>query len=385
MNAPRAGTGAHRALWAEIDLDAVAHNFRALRGALAPGVALHACLKGDAYGCGIAAVAPLLARAGATHFAVGNIADARAIRACGLGQPVLLLYPNVLPGAAAEVAAEVAALDLTITLQGADEARAWAAAARRPVPAFVKIDMGAFRGGVMPEAAGELAAAIGAAGCFDIAGAYGHLHLPEPTGMDAQARWQLGRFLAGVAALEAAGVPVPVRMVSGTAAALQFPEMDLDAVDPGRFLVGLGVPGATRALGLRPALHALKAALLAVKAVRRTDRGGFEGPFPMTRDMRIGLIPFGWSDGCPRPLPPGMTALVRGRRVPLLGPTHFEHLRVDLTEVPEATFGDEVVLIGRQGDEEIPLEEAARTWGLVPLQLMGDLRTRIPRLYRGGA
>ena len=97
--------------------------------------------------------------------------------------------------------------------------------------------------------------------------------------------------------------------------------------------------------------------------------------------MRIGLLPLGWGDGFPRVKPDGASVLVRGRRVPLLPPVHLEHLRVDLTEVPEARLGDEVTLVGRQGEAEIAMEEVARQWGLGPAEFYALLRDHVPRAY----
>jgi alanine racemase len=105
-------------------------------------------------------------------------------------------------------------------------------------------------------------------------------------------------------------------------------------------------------------------------------------PFLTLRpDMRIGLIPYGWSDGFPRHMPAEATALVRGRRVRLLGPTHSEMMRVDLTDVPEATSGDEVVLLGRSGDQEITLADLAAQWGTGIGELYAAIGKTIHRRY----
>lgn len=99
--------------------------------------------------------------------------------------------------------------------------------------------------------------------------------------------------------------------------------------------------------------------------------------------MRLGLIPFGWSDGYPRVLPEQATALVRGRRVPILGPPHSELLRVDLTDVPEAMIGDEVVLLGRSGDQQISLHDLAAQWKMDVLDLYLAIGKTVRRVYVG--
>ena len=100
-----------------------------------------------------------------------------------------------------------------------------------------------------------------------------------------------------------------------------------------------------------------------VKDVEPADAEGGQAPFELTSPMRIGLLPLGWGDGFPRVKPDGASALVRGRRVPLLPPVHLEHLRVDLTEVPEARLGDEITLVGRQGEAEIAIGRRWRASG----------------------
>ncbi len=99
--------------------------------------------------------------------------------------------------------------------------------------------------------------------------------------------------------------------------------------------------------------------------------------------MRLGLIPFGWSDGYPRHMPENAVALIKGKRVPLLGPSHSELLRVDLTDMPEAEIGDEVVLLGRSGDAEINLEELAEQWRVSTHDLFPAIGKNLPRRYIG--
>lgn len=360
-----------------IDPEAVAHNARAVRAALSPRTRLYACLKGDAYGIGIRSVAPALAAAGIEAFAVGSIEDALQIRRAGCGHDVLL-YPNCLPDAAPMVESE----RLTITISSVDEARAWNAAAGGTIDAFVKIDVGAVRGGALPRDIPHLVCTLRGLAKLRIAGAYAHLHLPDPAGMHEYAEWQFSNFNRALDTMREGELDVPARMVSGTAALLEFPHMDLDAVDPGRVLFGLGLKGVKRELTLRPALIGWRARLLLVKDVDVQDVAKFGAPFPLRRGQRVGLIPIGWGDGVPRPLPDGAIALVRGRRVSLLPPSHFEHLRVDLTDVPDARYGDEVMLLGRQGDECIELDELARWMGRDPLDLLGAMPRHLRRVTR---
>lgn len=222
-----------RALLLEIDVGAIRANVRTVMQAIGPGTRLFACLKGDAYGCGIEHVAPAMSREGVRHFAVGSVDDALAIRRAGI-EDEILLYPNCLPDAVAAIESHA----LTITINGIDEAKAWNSAASRPVAAFIKIDVGALRSGAMSREAGRLAAELRRLDKLVVVGAYAHLHLPDPVHMRPHALHQLDTFGSAVRQIEAAGIELRTKMVAGTAAVMEFPEMDLDAVDPGRMLSG---------------------------------------------------------------------------------------------------------------------------------------------------
>ena len=274
-------------------------------------------------------------------------------------------------------------MSLMASLSSAEEAVAWQEASRGRLKVFVKIDAGAFRAGALPRDARAIFAAVKGLRHLDLAGAYSHFLLPQED--DAHAQWQLVNFQSAVAAAEELGIKLPVRMVAGTAVVLSYPEMDLNGVDPGRMLYGVrAFPNPKRDFPLRPALRAFRSRLIMVKDVDPDDAEGGRAPFELVRPMRIGLLPLGWGDGFPRVKPDGACVLVRGRRVPLLPPVHLEHLRVDLTELPEARLGDEVTLIGRQGEAAILMEEVARQWGLGPTEFYALLRDHVPRAYFEG-
>ncbi len=374
--APVAG----RAVEVVFDLDAVVHNANAIRAALSPGCRLFACLKGDAYGIGIRFVAPALAAAGVDAFAVGAVEDALEIRGAGCSSQVILLYPNCLPDAAPAVERE----RLTVTISSIDEARAWHAAAGGTIDAFVKVDVGALRAGVLPREAGRFAQALRMLPKLRIVGAYAHLHLPDPAAMQEYAQWQFANFGRAVASMVGGGLRIAVRMVSGTAALLQFPQMDLEAVDPGRALFGLGFQGVQRRIDLQPALVGWRARLLLVKEVAPEDVAPHGAPFALRTQQRIGVIPVGWGDGLPRRMPDSAVVLVRGRRARLLPPSHFEHVRVDLTDVPDARYGDEVILLGEQENERVAMTELAQWTGRDPLHLLGAMPRHLARVPRSG-
>ena len=370
-----------RPTWYEIDLDALEHNFRQLRSHLGADVAMYACLKRNAYGCGTVPVSRVLAEAGCDGFAFGNIDDGIEAREAGITQPILL-YPNCLPESAELIQQHA----LTISISSVEEARLWNAAFDKPQPVFVKVDAGMLRAGVLPPDAMELLRAIAQLPMLHLRGAYSHIHLgklqPDPA---AYARWQIGNFRIVEAAAREAGLSLPVLMLSSSSTLLDFPEADFNAVDPGRLLFGLHSGPSLRKAALQPVFHAFKTRLVGCKSLDGAELGGFPPPFAWKPGMRIGLLPVGWGDGLPRDLPTGASALVRGQVVPMLGPVHLEQTRIDLSTVPEATLGDEVVLIGRQGNASLPLEQVAASWGSGAAFFHGLMSEHVARKYLRGA
>src|SRR5207244_12062250 len=268
----------------------------------------------------------------------------------------VLVYPNSLP----EAAPETIAHGLIPTLVDLDSARAYAEAATEPCDVFVKIDVGLERLGVPAELAVKTITAMLELPRLRLAGLCAHPHAPDGGGA-AYAEWQLGRFTAVVDELEARGVPVPTRLLAASPFVLRFPQTYLNAVDPGRMLYGITFPGETSPVPLRPTLRALTTRVIALKELAPRERFAELAPFPVTAPMRLGVIPIGSADGLSW-LHAGRV-LVRGRVAPIVAGPSLEHTRIDLTEVPDARVGDEVVIIGRQGDAEITPAEVARRHG----------------------
>jgi alanine racemase len=215
-----------------------------------------------------------------------------------------------------------------------------------------------------------------------LGGLCAHPHA-EVGGDPAYADWQAGRFTAVVDELEARGVRVPVRLLAASPFVLRFPHTYLNAVDPGRMLYGITFPGETPPVPLRPALRALATRVIALKELAPRERFAEAAPFPVTGPMRLGVVPMGSADGL-RWLHAGRV-LVRGRAVPLIGTPSLEHTRIDLTTVPDAAVGDEVIIIGRQGDLEITPAEVAAHHGLGLHHVATTVGPRVARIYHGAA
>jgi len=366
-----------RPVWLEIDLDAPAENLRAVRRLVSPDRKIFAVLKADGYGFGAREMAEVFVAHGADALAFADLGDAISTRRRGVTLPILV-FPNSLPGAAREVIAH----RLIPTLTDLDEARAYDAAAREPYPVFVKVDAGLERLGVPAEQAVKVIAAVAELPHLRLEGVCTHLHAPGG-GDRAYVDWQFGRFTAVLDGLAAAGVEVPVKLAASSPLVMQHRQTYLTAVDPGSMLYGVPQSfSAVPAIALRPAFRALKACLIHVKDLTPRERFAALAPFPVPAPMRLGIIPLGTSDGMG--LLHDDRVLVHGRAVPILAGPSLEHTRIDLTTVPDARVGDEVVVIGRQGDAEITGAAVAARHGLAPHGVAIAVRERVARVYLTG-
>jgi alanine racemase len=262
------------------------------------------------------------------------------------------------------------------TIGSYEAAQAWSLLADGVLPAFLKVDVGLERIGVYAELAADFVRATAKLPNMRIEGIYTHLHGGDAPGY---LQWQLDRFDGLLDDLDRAGLEVPTRLAESSVTLGRTSRPRLNAVDPGHLLYGFVPSGRESAPeGTRPAFAALKTRLLEVKAVHRP---GFReaAPIPLREGMQLGVIPLGRSDGL-RSLHCG-SVLVHGRRVPIIGRLSLEHARVDLTDVADCKPGDEVVVIGRQGAEEITPDEVAALHGLDGVGLALEVRPSVSRVY----
>src|SRR5438128_7755766 len=357
----------------EIDLDAAANNLSAVRRLVGPERKLFAVIKADGYGFGAAEMGAVFAKNGADYLAVADLGEGIRLRQRGITAPILV-YPNSLPTAAADTLAH----GLVPTLVDLDSARAYSEAATGPCDIFVKVDVGLERLGVPAEQAVKTIRAMLDLPRLRLGGICAHPH--ADVGDDTSyADWQLARFTGVVDELEAQGVRVPVRLFAATPFVLRFPHTYLNAVDPGRMLYGIIMPDETPPVPLRPALRALKTHVVALKELTPRERFAERAPFPVTAPMRLGVVPIGSADGML--WLHARRVLVRGHVAPIIGSPSLEHTRIDLTGIPDAAVGDEVVIIGRQGELEITAAEVASHHHLGLHHVATTVGPRVPRVY----
>jgi alanine racemase len=364
----------------EVDAAAIRHNIGELRRLAGPGTRLFIALKGNACGFDVAKAAAAVAAAGADALSTVDLGDALAIRDAGVDLPVLVYGGNLLTR---EVVTAIERFDLMLSLHDRSSAQSLARWRSKPITVFVEVNIGGERLGVDPDEAPQFVRRLSAQSGLTLGGVHAHMHVPDGAAGDEVVAWQFQRFTAVLRALEADGIEVPVRMIASSKTLVRTLQMNLNAIDPGHLAFGLmPTDSIAVAMDLRPAFRALKSHLIAVRRLAREQHLD-RLPFPARAGMRFGVIPFGASDrlkqlGCG-------TVLVRSRRVSLLGPPSAEHARVDLTDVPDAEVGDEVVIIGRQGLAEITLDEVRRAQGNArSSDITRNIPSSIPRLYVEG-
>ncbi len=377
-----------RPAWAEVDLDAVAANVRALVATAAPA-AVCAVVKADGYGHGAVPVAEAALAAGASWLGVAMSAEAVPLRAAGIDAPVLLLSEP----APAELD-EVVALGLhptVYTRQGIDGvAEAAARAGAPPVGVHLKIDTGMHRVGAEPAAAPALAAAVLGHPELVLEGVWTHCAVADEPENPFTLR-QAERFEAVLAELRSAGVQPALVHAANSAATLDHPRLRHDLVRCGITVYGLDPsPAMHGRIELRPALS-LRARVSLVKVVPAGEGVSYGLRYRSTTDSVVATVPLGYADGVPRRLSAvGGEALVGGRRRPLAGTVTMDHLMVDCGPVGDAAAeavrrGDEVVLLGEQGGERIGAEEWAARLDTIAYEVVCAISWRVPRRYRRSA
>jgi alanine racemase len=376
---------------AVVDLAAIAHNYRvAVEAGGRPAIGV---VKADAYGHGALAVARALLRAGAPVLAVALVEEGLELREAGIAAPVLVL------GGAYEGAYDLVVRHRLMPLVfSAEHVVRLAAAARAQgtrASAHVELDTGMGRTGVAP---GELPAFVAALrGAPEVAldGACTHFANADLEGREVTER-QVARFDEMTRALEQVGLRIRLRHLANSAGALEFPGVRQDLTRPGIMLYGyfpfrpeVPVSAATRAAGarLRPALT-FRTAVMHVKTVDAGTPISYGGRWMARRESRIATLPVGYADGYARRLSgrPDMgraEVLVRGRRAPVAGTVCMDLTMVDVTDVPGAAPGDEVVLVGEQGGAAIGADELAERAGTISYEILCGISRRVPRRYRG--
>jgi alanine racemase len=369
--------------WAEVDLSALRGNLAWVRHRLGPKAKIITVVKADAYGHGLKQIVTLLMQSGTDIFGVANLTEAESIRSVGRGWPILMLGA-CLPD---EVSAAVRD-DVRPTISSIEEARRFevaAARARKTVSLHIKVDTGMARLGVASSGAVELVRAVNALPHLRVEGIYTHYSSAEDDRDFSLA--QRERFETVLKQLRASKLLPPLIHANNSAALLHEPRSIYNVARPGLLVYGIVPPGQRRAsAALRKHIHpalSLKCRVSFIKEIQRGTPLSYGRTFTAPKQLRVATLTAGYGDGFPRAASNRAEVLIRGKRCRVLGRVTMDQTLVDVSGVSEIAIGDEVVLIGRQGRNEINATELATWCGTVPWEILTNITYRVPRIYRG--
>lgn len=366
--------------WAEINLNHLEHNYRALRGMLPRGCRFLGVVKANAYGHGAVPVAKKLEELGAEYLAVACLDEAVELRRAEIKLPILILGPTP-----SEYAGELLKYDLTQAVPEYEYALALSEAVlleKGVLKVHVKVDTGMSRLGFLcdevhaEESVKQIVQTCSLQG-LKTEGVF--THFANADGDEEYSMRQLTRFFDVLDKLEKQGVSFEIRHCAASAAVLNYPCAHLDMVRPGIALYGHYPDPSCRDLdgpGLMPVMT-LKTRIASVRRLAKGTSISYGCTHTLMRDSTVAVLPVGYADGFERLLSNRTEVMIHGQRVPVLGRVCMDMCMVDVTDLSDVTVGDEVTVFG----PELPLEEKADTVGTIQYELLCGIAPRVPRVY----
>ncbi len=358
----------------EIHLDSISHNLRQVRSA-SSGRKVIGVVKADAYGHGMVEVSKALVRGGVDSLAVAYLDEGVLLRESGIQDvPILVLFDNE----PSEDFFRYNLIPVVHSLWFLNELSSLAVKRGISLAVHINIDTGMGRLGFPWYDFDRMIDQVLGTRGLTVEGLMSHFSEADLPEQD-YARLQTGRFENVLNAFRERGLS-PLVHFANSAAVLRLPEAHYDAVRPGLALYG-STPYSPDA-GFRAAMS-VKTALMDLRRLRTGEPVSYGRTFITTRESLVGVVPLGYADGLHRAGSNNIEVLVRGKRAPVVGRICMDLTMVDLTEVEGPEVGDEVVIIGRQGGEEIGVEEVAERTGTIPYEVMTSLGTVNRRVFKG--
>src|SRR5256885_116060 len=371
---------AERPTWIEVDLNAIGSNTRHFKALVGPHVRVLVSLKADAYGHGALKVARTVLHNGASMLGVATVSEATPLREAGINAPILV-FGYVPPWQMREAVR----LGLTVTLYAIESAQALSRAAlalRQSVKVHVKVDSGMGRLGIRAEQVEEVLALVHeilALPNLELEGIFTHFAMAD-TLDQAHMHMQLARFQDVLLALEKQGLRPPLVHAANSAAAISLPGARFDMVRPGIALYGLDPSDEVRLpQGFRPALS-FKTQVAQVKLIPAGECISYGCTYITEQPTRVAVLPVGYADGFRRAPANWGSVLIHGQEAPILGRVCMDQCMVDVSQLPQTRAGDEVVLIGRQGQATLTAEQVAQRLGTSNYEVVSAILARVPRV-----
>ena len=374
--------------WAEISLDNLEHNYRALRARTPQGCKFLGVIKADAYGHGAVPVSGTLSELGCEYLAVSNLEEAVQLRRGGIRTPILIL--GYTPP---EYADTMVFMDLTQEIHSIDYARALEERLRGTnyiLNVHLKLDTGMGRIGFL--AYGDHSelpqlAAFSQLTHLRVEGVFTHFSVADSRREDDEryTALQYARFCDALAELDSYGIRPTLRHCANSAVTILHPEYSLDMVRGGIALYGCAPDvDCEGLLDLRPVMT-LRTTIAQIRDVAAGTPISYGRTFTAPRDLRMAVLPIGYADGLSRGLSGKVSFRLRGQDVPVIGRICMDMCMVDITSVSDAKVGDELTLFGYDEDDvRVPVERLAQASGTISYEILCTLSKRIARLYYSG-
>ncbi len=363
--------------WVEVDLGHFAANWDSIKKQLAPGVQIMQVVKADGYGHGAIEISNAALKNGASCLGVANADEGVQLRVSGITAPVIILSPATSPEIEQiikySLIPSISALDFARELQGKS------CSAGVITPVHVEIDTGMGRGGILMKEALQGIREMAAMPNLKLEGLFSHFSESEILSFYNQLQWEEFQKLLGQ--IDSLGIAIPIRHISNSGAIVNYPECNLDLVRPGLITYGIHPSTeTTHKIHLRPVMS-FKTRIALIKDFPEGYGIGYGRTFITRRPTRIATIPVGYGDGLGWLLSNQGEALVGGKRAPIIGRISMDMCTLDISAVDGCQIGDEVVLVGTQGEETISIEQIAVRSHSIGYEILCALGKRAPRVF----
>ncbi|MBA3443019.1 MAG: alanine racemase [Pyrinomonadaceae bacterium] len=372
---------AGRPTWAEIDLDALAANFQAVRRQVGSGVKVAAVVKANAYGHGAVRCAERLAAEGADWFSVALPEEGIALRQAKITEPILCL--GGFWEGQAEACLQYKLVPVIYRIDMAEAYHLAAQAAGVVADVHIKIDTGMGRLGVRSDNVDEFAARLRSFKNIRVDGVMTHFAAADAPDQDCFTNEQVARFQEALNHIRARGHNPTYEDMANSPAIYAHPKARANMVRPGGVLYGLwrDVLQPQSNLPEFSLVMRLRSCITLLKWVHRGETLGYGCTFEAARETLVATLPIGYHDGYMRALSNRGRAIVRGRYAPVVGRVSMDLTLVDVTDVPDVALGDPVTLMGTDGELSISVEDVAKTAGTLSYEVTCGISERVPRRY----
>jgi alanine racemase len=365
-----------RPVWAEIDLEAVVHNFAQVKQKTEAKVM--AIVKANAYGHGAIPVARALVANGADRLGVAILTEALELRASGIEVPIMII--GYTPESHASQVVENNIIQTVFTVEQAEALAAAAKKLGKNAVVHLKIDTGMSRIGFRWDSPEEVQPIFGLDGLI-VEGVFTHFAVADMQNKQFTHE-QLNRFKQCVDVIESKHGRIPIKHAANSAAIIDLPETYLDMVRPGIMLYGLAPSDEVDLsdIELKPAMT-LKTQISMLKSLSAGTTVSYGRNYKADKIITVATLPLGYADGYSRLLSNKAEVLIKGQRARIIGRVCMDQCMVDVTHIPELSVGDEVILFGTDGNDSIRVDELADILGTINYEIVCMVSSRVPRVY----